>query len=163
MGKNFNHASPATLHDFPKTTMRIFFSFIFLLSVFQVSGGGNWNRFRGINGEGRFPEINLPIEWQNKDHTWEISLPSTGHSSPVIWEGRIFTTCAAENDATQYVYPLIARQGKFYGKEIQSVRILITNSIVMHHPHRLLIRISFSFPGLPKTPMTYFASITRVN
>ena len=102
--------------------MRIFFSYIFLLSVFQASGGGNWNRFRGINGEGRFPEINLPIEWQNKDHTWEILLPSTGHSSPVIWEGQLFTTCAAENDATQYVLSIDCKTGKIlWQKKFQSV------------------------------------------
>ena len=92
--------------------MRIFFSFIFLLSVFKVSGEGNWNRFRGINGEGRFPAINLPTEWQNKDHTWEISLPGTGHSSPVIWENKIFTTCASTNDASQYVLLINSTNGK---------------------------------------------------
>ena len=92
--------------------MRIFFSFISLLLVFKVSGEGNWNRFRGINGEGRFPAINLPIEWQNKDHTWEISLPGTGHSSPVIWENKIFTTCASANDASQYVLLINSTNGK---------------------------------------------------
>ena len=75
-------------------------------------GRQEWNRFRGINGDGTFPEINLPLEWGKEEHTWEISLPGTGHASPVIWGNRIFTTCASASDATQYILSIDCKSGK---------------------------------------------------
>ena len=87
---------------------------VFLLLVLVASNLGaekNWNRFRGINGDGTFPKINLPLEWDKKEHTWEISLPGTGHASPVIWGNRIFTTCASASDATQYVLSIDCKSG----------------------------------------------------
>ena len=87
---------------------------VFLLLILVASNLGaekNWNRFRGINGDGTFPEINLPLEWDKKEHTWEISLPGTGHASPVIWGNRIFTTCASASDATQYVLSIDCKSG----------------------------------------------------
>ena len=80
--------------------------------VFGLGAEKNWNRFRGINGNGSFPEIHLPVEWQKQDYTWEVKLPGTGHSSPVIWEDKIFTTCASANDASQYVLLINSTNGK---------------------------------------------------
>ena len=54
---------------------------------------GPWNRFRGPNGTGISHATTVPVEWTEKDYNWKIELPGVGHSSPVVWEKRIFVTC----------------------------------------------------------------------
>ena len=94
---------------------------LLVLSAWNIWAEKNWNRFRGINGDGTFPEIDLPLEWDKKDYTWEISLPGTGHASPVIWGNLIFTTCASPSDATQYILAIDCTNGKVvWQKEFES-------------------------------------------
>ena len=94
---------------------------LLVLSAWNIWAEKNWNRFRGINGDGTFPEIDLPLEWDKKDYTWEISLPGTGHASPVIWGNLIFTTCASASDATQYILAIDCTNGKVvWQKEFES-------------------------------------------
>jgi len=52
-----------------------------------------WNRFRGPNGSGISDATTVPIRWTEKDYNWKISLPGPGHSSPVVWDERVFVTC----------------------------------------------------------------------
>lgn len=54
---------------------------------------GVWNRFRGPNGSGISHATTVPVRWTDEDYNWKIELPGPGHSSPVVWEHRIFVTC----------------------------------------------------------------------
>jgi outer membrane protein assembly factor BamB len=56
-----------------------------------------WPRFRGPNGDGHSPEVNLPAEWgPEKNLTWKAKLPGAGASSPVVWGDRIFLTATED-------------------------------------------------------------------
>ena len=61
MGKNPNYASPATLYDIPKATMRIFFLLLILVAWNQVWSRGIGIVLGGLTEKEDFPEINLPI------------------------------------------------------------------------------------------------------
>ncbi len=51
-----------------------------------------WNQFRGPNGSGIAKNANPPVEFGPEQNVqWKIELPS-GHSSPVIWNGKLFIT-----------------------------------------------------------------------
>src|SRR5262249_10145456 len=50
-------------------------------------------RFCGPNGSGLSPSM-LPTRWTDKDYCWQVKLPGTGHSSPIVWGERLFVTCA---------------------------------------------------------------------
>ena len=101
------------------------------------------------------PEIHLPVKWQKQDHTWEVKLPGTGHSSPVIWEDKIFTTCASANDSSQYVLLINSTNGKIqWQKKFPQPPTLTTNLTVTPHPHRLWIKIIFLSHGQRNNPMT---------
>jgi outer membrane protein assembly factor BamB len=55
---------------------------------------GDWPRWRGPfdNGVARGE---APLEWSDtKNVAWKAPIPGLGHSSPVIWGGRIFVTTA---------------------------------------------------------------------
>jgi outer membrane protein assembly factor BamB len=59
-----------------------------------ASGAGvqNWPRFRGPNGSGISESHDLPVEFgPKKNLAWKIVVPA-GHSSPVVWEDRVFLT-----------------------------------------------------------------------
>ena len=62
-----------------------------------------WTRFRGPNGTGHGEAKGLPLQWTDSDLTWKVKLPGVGHSSPVLWGDRVFSTCADEGDGSQYV------------------------------------------------------------
>src|SRR5437773_1419080 len=52
----------------------------------------NWPRFRGPNGSGVSESRDLPVEFGPKTNlTWRTAVPA-GHSSPVVWENRVFLT-----------------------------------------------------------------------
>src|SRR5262245_17115393 len=52
----------------------------------------NWPRFRGPNGSGTSESRNLPVEFGPTNNlAWRTAVPA-GHSSPVVWENRVFLT-----------------------------------------------------------------------
>jgi outer membrane protein assembly factor BamB len=68
----------------------IVIDFIFLFS--SISLAQQWPRFRGPNGQGISYAKNIPVKWTQKDYNWKVTLPGGGHSSPVLWDGKVFIT-----------------------------------------------------------------------
>jgi len=59
----------------------------------------NWSQWRGPEGNGISAETNLPSEWSDtKNIKWKSPIPGRGHSSPVVWDNKIFLTTAVEGD-----------------------------------------------------------------
>ncbi len=72
----------------------------------------NWNRFRGPDGTGALKSGKFPDVWKSKEYAWSFKLPGVGHSSPVLWGDKLFTTCASEATGEQFVLCLDAKSGK---------------------------------------------------
>ena len=56
-----------------------------------------WSSFRGDHAAGVADSQNLPSEWDGEKGTnikWKTGIPGLAHSSPVIWDDRIFVTTA---------------------------------------------------------------------
>src|SRR5262245_63878774 len=54
-------------------------------------GASNWPQWRGPQSRGVSEEKNLPVEWGvDKNILWKTALPGRGHSSPIVWNNRIF-------------------------------------------------------------------------
>lgn len=71
----------------------------FLLLTFSISisliQAQNWPCWRGPNGDGTSVEINLPVQWDSITNVqWKSKVPGTGHSSPIVWEDKLFTLTA---------------------------------------------------------------------
>lgn len=58
--------------------------------------GDQWPRFRGPNGTGVSTLQGTPGTWTESDYEWKITLPGVGHSSPVIWDQKLFLTTGTE-------------------------------------------------------------------
>jgi len=57
----------------------------------------NWPQWRGPNGAGISTEVGLPSEWSaTRNIRWKTAVPGRGHSSPIVWNNRIFLTSSIE-------------------------------------------------------------------
>lgn len=71
----------------------------------------DWTRFRGPNGSG-IGSAKLPAQWTEKDYNWKVKLPGVGHSSPVVWDDRIFLTAGDESIGKRLLVCVHAGDGK---------------------------------------------------
>ena len=85
---------------------------ILFLSCLPALLSENWNRFRGPDGKGVLITEDFANSWTEKDYAWSCKLPGVGHSSPVLWGDKLFTTCASESTGEQFVLCLDAKSGK---------------------------------------------------
>ena len=66
----------------------------------NVCAGQNWPSFRGPSASGVVEGYKTLAEWnvsQSKNILWKTPVPGLGHSSPVVWEDRIFVTTAIQD------------------------------------------------------------------
>ncbi len=62
------------------------------MSVSVVCGQSRWPQFRGPSGTGVADDGKLPIHFGPKKNVfWKLDLPP-GHSSPCVWDDRVFLT-----------------------------------------------------------------------
>lgn len=52
----------------------------------------DWPRFRGPDGQGQAAALRIASEWDDDDYLWDLKLPGIGHSSPVVYQGRLYIT-----------------------------------------------------------------------
>ncbi|MHC4566805.1 MAG: PQQ-binding-like beta-propeller repeat protein, partial [Planctomycetota bacterium] len=64
------------------------------LLLASIASAGQWPRFRGPNGQGISDAKTIPTKWSQSDYDWRIKLPGSGPASPVVWDNKVFTTCA---------------------------------------------------------------------
>jgi outer membrane protein assembly factor BamB len=81
------------------TPFKRFSASVMLLALgATLSAGENWPQWRGPGSQGISSEAALPTEWSSvKNIVWKTELPA-GHSSPIVWENRIFLTAAIEGE-----------------------------------------------------------------
>ncbi|MGD8328145.1 MAG: PQQ-binding-like beta-propeller repeat protein [Acidobacteriota bacterium] len=67
-----------------------------------------WPSFRGPRASGVAEGADPPLSWDLADGDnvrWRVEIPGVGHSSPVVWGGRVFVTTAVSSDsAAEFVH-----------------------------------------------------------
>ena len=79
-----------------------------------LQGEPRWPRFRGAEADGRSRDPDVPVRWNPEDVAWRTELDGAGHSSPCLWDGKIFLTTARKDDKGQVerlVHCLRSRDG----------------------------------------------------
>tara|TARA_B100000965_G_scaffold97356_1_gene79572 strand:+ start:147 stop:1424 length:1278 start_codon:yes stop_codon:yes gene_type:complete len=70
--------------------VRIFISLYFAIVTLSAE---NWPGWRGPNGDGISNEKIVPKLWSNtKNIVWKMPIQGEGHSSPIVWDDRVFLT-----------------------------------------------------------------------
>jgi outer membrane protein assembly factor BamB len=69
--------------------------------------------WRGPHGNGQSDEIDVPTRWSGSENVaWQVSIPGTGHSSPVVSGERIFLTTALEAENRRVLICLNRADGR---------------------------------------------------
>ncbi len=66
-----------------------------LLHGQDAGGSVGWPQWRGPTADGVVKQGNPPIEWSETHNIrWKREIPGEGHSTPVVWGGRIYLLAA---------------------------------------------------------------------
>jgi len=89
-----------------KLTRRISLALIAAISLGIATTGssaaGNWPQWRGPDGSGISTEKNLPAQWSTtRNIKWKTPIDGRGHSSPIVWDNKIFVTTAIEGEVVE--------------------------------------------------------------
>ena len=91
--------------------MRVIARVVLFCSVAVAAWGENWPQFRGPRGDGTSVERNVPVSWSATENVaWSADVPGEGHSSPIVWEGKVFLTSAEGTRRVLLAYD--SRNGK---------------------------------------------------
>jgi hypothetical protein len=73
-----------------------------------------WPRFRGPSGQGITHRKQLAVHWSrdSSNIVWQVPVPGSGNSSPVIWSDRIFLTSANETGTERTLHCFSRPTGK---------------------------------------------------
>lgn len=88
---------------------------ILLFIATTTASAENWPCWRGPRGDGTSLEIAPPREWDGatgKNIAWKVPVPYTGHSSPVVWNDRVFLTGADERQQRRMLMAFDRHDGK---------------------------------------------------
>lgn len=81
---------------------RVLIAFTVCLCFASASQAENWPMWRGPRGDGTSLDKGFPAKWDIANNTniaWKSEIPGNGHSSPIVWNDRVFlTTCLEESD-----------------------------------------------------------------
>lgn len=72
------------------------------VELIPVDGEGAryWPRWRGPSGQGFVVGTDYPDRWSATENVrWRSAVPGRGHSSPIVWDDRLFLTTATDNGA----------------------------------------------------------------
>ena len=59
----------------------------------------DWPQFRGPTGQGLSSATDVPTEWSaTKNVAWKLEIPGRGWSSPVLADGKVYLTTAADSN-----------------------------------------------------------------
>ncbi|HUU19290.1 MAG TPA: PQQ-binding-like beta-propeller repeat protein [Sedimentisphaerales bacterium] len=83
---------------------------VFNLITNGQQGKINWNQFRGPNGQGVAEADRIPVHFSPEANVlWKTVIPA-GHSSPVIWNNRIFLTASEPANKKELITLAIDRE-----------------------------------------------------
>lgn len=66
----------------------------------------NWPSFRGPNAGGIARRCTVPVHWnaeEGENVRWKTPIPGLAHSSPIVWEDRVFVSTAVSDDPNPYL------------------------------------------------------------
>jgi len=91
----------------------------------------NWPNWRGPTGDGVSRETNVPMHWSGTTGdkiAWKVPVPGSGHSSPIVWNDRLFVV-GCVNDTNERV---LASYNATSGKQ-RWQRIVVTSPLETKH------------------------------
>ncbi|PHS00745.1 MAG: hypothetical protein COA78_23615 [Blastopirellula sp.] len=117
--------------------MKSIFSIVWLLvvSCSTVFAEDYWPQFRGPTGQGHSTAVNVPTSWSETENVqWKVEVPGLGWSSPVVKDGRIWLTTAAEEGKSLRLLSFDLKTGKSL-KDIEIFQVAEPSKIHNKNSH----------------------------
>ncbi len=80
---------------------RLLYIFLYVLILAGVAFAQNWPSFRGPGATGVSEGKSMPVKWdagKAVNLRWKTQIPGLAHSSPIVWENRVFITTAVSSN-----------------------------------------------------------------
>jgi outer membrane protein assembly factor BamB len=93
--------------------------FAIMLLLPAVARAENWPCWRGPRGDGTSREQVVPLRWDGptgQNITWKADIPGWGHSSPIVWDERIFVVSCDEATQARLLLCLDRADGRLLWK-----------------------------------------------
>jgi hypothetical protein len=74
----------------------------------------NWPMWRGPRGDGTSLERNIPTQWDGqsgRNIAWKTPIPGRGHSSPIVWQDRVFVVSCLPDSQERVLVALDRHSG----------------------------------------------------
>lgn len=89
------------------------FPLLFLvLSLAPMLSAENWPQWRGPRMDGTSNDKGFPEKLDPEQLLWKVELPGGGHSSPIVWNDRVFLTACLDQSQKRVLLCLDRSQGK---------------------------------------------------
>jgi outer membrane protein assembly factor BamB len=73
----------------------------------------DWPGWRGPRADGTVTDTGFPLNWSATENVkWKTELPGTGHSSPVVSQGKVFVAGCVESEKKRVLYCVDRASGK---------------------------------------------------
>lgn len=102
-------------------------------------GAENWPGWRGPGGTGVSSESSFPVAWDASNIRWKTPIPGRGHSSPIVWNDRIFLTTSIEGE------PVPGREKK--PEHMLGTEVFIHPDMVSHDRRQTMKVIAVDAPS----------------
>jgi outer membrane protein assembly factor BamB len=100
------------------------------LAVPNAATAENWPAWRGPRGDGTSAEAIAPVRWGPQENVrWKTPVGGRGHSSPVVWDDRVFLTTCREEQRERVLLCLNRTDGKVLWE-----RVVVTAPLEKLHP-----------------------------
>jgi len=83
-----------------------------LLSFASILPAENWPQWRGPRLDGTSQDSGFPVKLEPTEAVWKVELPGGGHSSPIVWNDRIFLTACLEQAQERVLLCVDRAKGK---------------------------------------------------
>lgn len=122
--------------------LALLFCAILVAPLAPVAASENWPGWRGPLGDGTVRDApGLPVGFSIDENTvWKTEIPGLGHSSPVIWEDRIFLVSADAEGETRVLHCLDRISGE-----------LLWSRVVLESPLERAHRLNSHASSTPAT------------
>ncbi len=103
-----------------------------IFSIALAVTAGDWPQWRGVHRDGTLDQVRLPAELPQKlNRQWSVKVGS-GHSSPVLSQGRLFVF--ARDGSDEIVYALDPASGKTIWKQSYPAPYRVNFAAASHGP-----------------------------
>jgi outer membrane protein assembly factor BamB len=90
----------------------LFAGTVLLLMNAATAAAEEWPGWRGPRGDGTSLETDIPLRWSTtRNVIWRVPIPGKGHSSPIVWQDRIFLTTCLEDEQKRLLLCLSRSSG----------------------------------------------------